>query len=356
MPVQLTFTSEQIDAENGILKDVVMCQVGPAKGHGVHLEQEFINDLIDYDNENFTSTGLKARFGHPAMSDTTMGTQMGAFKNFRVEGEQALGDLHLLDAANLSPKYPSMKDWMLAMAEEKPDFVMSSIVFRPGSHYQRNKKGDKRYCWCYVEVEGEDGEKEERYQSPKKELGKIFVEFGENGQHFYTDLVEAGAATDALFSNQFNTDKFAVQIVDFVKDHPELHQFVKDNPSKLIEFSEQLGIVLPKPSFTIPEKFNSLKTFLGLGQSTSDYAGQIQQLQEQMQTASAEYETKKTAFEAEIERLKTELQGKDEEITELKERVPDPLKFEPGNKNKKEPKELHPFTQKAIKMYGKKSK
>src|SRR6056297_1264539 len=97
-PVILSFEEGQIDADNGIITDVVMCQAGPAKGHGWHLEESFVEQLVAYDQKHYSEgNGLKARFGHPALSDTTMGSQMGYFKNYRFQDGKAIADLHLLN-------------------------------------------------------------------------------------------------------------------------------------------------------------------------------------------------------------------------------------------------------------------
>jgi len=46
------FAEGDIDAESGIIRNVVMCQEGEAKGHGVHLEGEFIEALAKYDRNS----------------------------------------------------------------------------------------------------------------------------------------------------------------------------------------------------------------------------------------------------------------------------------------------------------------
>jgi len=38
-----------IDRENGIIKDVVLCQVGEAKGHELFIDQAFINNVFLYE-------------------------------------------------------------------------------------------------------------------------------------------------------------------------------------------------------------------------------------------------------------------------------------------------------------------
>ena len=219
----------KVDRENGILSDVVMCQVGEAKGHEVNLEQQFIDDLVNYANEN-ASTGLKARLGHPSMSNETMGSQLGAFKNFRVRGEQAIADLHLLDAAAKSPN-GDLKEWVLSMAEEDPSFIMSSIVFKPGEQYRYDKDG-KRFA-----------DDTDEFHSLTSDA---FVSLGEL---YYCDLVEQGAATENLFSAQFNKDKFAVQVNEWLNDNAQIDSFIKENPDKIFSLLKSRGIELEEGSF-----------------------------------------------------------------------------------------------------------
>lgn len=326
-PVSPGIEADQVDREAGIIRDVVMAQAGEAKGHGFSVEHSFIEELVSYDRRHFAKTGLKARFGHPAMSDTTMGKQMGIFRNFRLREDQAIADLHLLDAADLSPTAPNMREWMLAMAEERPDFVMSSIVFRVGKYYQYDDEGKKVFIssnsWGYPEKQWDD---REVYATLK--------------DHFYTDLVEAGAITDHLFSQQFNRDKFAVQAVEFVQDNPDLLAFLREHPEKLVEFATQLNINLPDMNFAA--KLNALKDFFfGDGQAPgkeeveaaldaeairrelrtefeTEHQQAIQQLTaqvEQLQSGLAETQSQLDAANNRIEALATE-------NATLRERVP----------------------------------
>jgi hypothetical protein len=238
-PLSFGSHKPQIDPQTSVLKGVVMAQVGEAKGHGIHLEQGFIDALIAYDNQHFSEIGIKARFDHPALCDGTMGTQLGKFTNFRVEGDKAVADLQLLDAANISPVRPNAKDWVLKMAEESPDFLMSSIVFNSAGYYQRDANGDKLVLY----TRNAQGQMEWK-NDYNPDYGNIYVEMGD---HYYTDIVEAGAATDNLFSEQFNQDKFGVQATSFFEEHTELHDFLKANPSVVAEFLGKIG-VLTNPS------------------------------------------------------------------------------------------------------------
>jgi len=234
LPLLQEVSTCEINADEGMIPNVIMAQAGPAKGHGVHLEQEMIARLVEYDQKHFSETGLKARFGHPSLSDTTMGRQMGYFRNFRLDGDKAVADLYLLDSADLSPTQPGMKAWMLKMSYEAPDFVMSSIVFAPSGYYQYDPETGER-----VDLGGEP--------QAKYDNERIFVDFNEEkgARHYYTDIVEAGAATERLYSQQFNRDKFAVRTVAWLQENPDILHFIQANPHKIVEMCERLNIQLP---------------------------------------------------------------------------------------------------------------
>ena len=307
---QSQFEAEQIDTENGILKGVVLCQVGEAKGHGVHLGQDFIEDLVAYANENHKA-GTKARFGHPAMSDTTMGKQLGTFQNHRLEGDKAIADLHLLDSSNISRTPPGMKEWVLSMAAEKPDHIMNAIVFKPEGYYQIN----------------EDGEKEEVRMNPwgdpygHDEEREVYTVFG---QLYFSDLVEDGAATENLFGAQMNPDKFAVKAVEFVRDEPELLEFLQKNPSKLVEFAEQLGVHI---SFSMTEKFRSVKGMLfGNNKEEIDlskfvkldtHEAKLGELQQQLKDLQSEHDKELDSLNQQILSLTRRLEEAQAKIKEL---------------------------------------
>lgn len=235
-PTSPGFAPENIDAENGILKDVVMAQEGEAKGHGVFLDREFIDTLVSNAKATYSATGLKARLDHPGASETTMGTQLGYFTNFRKREKdgkmQAIADLQLLDAAEVSPTRPQMRTWVIKMAQEAPDQIMSSIVFTPGRQYQKKNNNHKVYV---NELIGDE------WVSQDENLGEVYIEM--KALHF-CDLVEQGAATEALFSSAVNEHLFVVQGEKIAQSNPKLINFLKDNPEKLTAFLERIGIVI----------------------------------------------------------------------------------------------------------------
>ena len=93
-----------IDAKNGIIKNASVVTAGEAEGHGIYLDQNFVEDVVRLGNEY--KQGLKSRFGHPTLSNEALGTYLGRFKNFRVNGNKAVADLYLDDVAKKSPGDP----------------------------------------------------------------------------------------------------------------------------------------------------------------------------------------------------------------------------------------------------------
>lgn len=371
MPTLLEFEPSKIDAENGILHDVVMVEEGEAKGHGFHLESEFISDLVKYDARVFGSRGVKARLGHPGMSDDTMGSQMGYFQNFRERKKkgkmQAIADLHLLESADISPTKPNMREWVIGMADEAPDFIMSSIVFRPGRYYQKAKDGKKKYVYEYVKVKGDDGEEYDKWVSSDPALGKIFIEFGTKGEHYYTDLVESGAATESLFSNTANPQLFVARLGEWLDDNPDIRTFINTHPEKVQAFLDRIGF---KTQPTKPtRKMSSLKELL-FGKEKPDTetalsAEEVQSLRDSVTKADAALaaaDKKNTELAEENKALKSGLAETEkqrdalsEKVTELEKKAADvhtKMKTETDPPAAEKSWESDPINQRALKAFA----
>lgn len=339
-PVSPEFDPQKVDAESGIIRDVVMVEEGPAKGHGVHLDREFIEALVAYDQKYFSAIGLKARFGHPSASSETMGTQLGIYSNFRKRTHkgkmQEIADLQLLEAAEISPTHPGMKSWVIQMAQERPDFIMSSIVFSGSGEYQRKPNGHKHRLEPDLDWGG--------YHNYKKEYGDIFVEFDETqgAAHYYTDLVEQGAATDSLFSTAANPHLFVSRAHQFLDDNPDLLAFVKQHPDKVQAFLSRLGISISQPQQKKMSKFSLTDWLLGKTQDADPTAEDLETLKTELSAVRGKYtalQTEKDALEnrveelsagvntlqatvaqykSELETLRTDLAAKNAEIEALK--------------------------------------
>lgn len=303
------FSPDKIDAEAGVIRDVVMVEEGPAKGHGVHLDADFITAIAAYDQATFDNIGLKARLGHPGASDNTMGTQLGRFHNFRVRRSrgkmQEIADLHLLAAADESPTKPGMRAWVLRMAQEDPEFIMSSIVFRGSGYYQRKANGHKKSVMSEMDID--------------PDMGEVFVEFdAEAGaEHYYTDLVEAGAATDSLFSHDANPHLFLVQAENFLHDHPHLLEFIQTNPDKVRDFLSRYAAAPGQPDTEMSEAINQPVTLSAetlaeqIAAARADGAEQaglaFQNRVENLETAMSAIQTNLAALQSELAAARTEL-------------------------------------------------
>lgn len=303
----------KIDAESGIISDVVMVQEGEALGHGVELDADFISALVAYDRKYYNRTGLKARFGHPSMSSEAMGTQLGVYRNFRKREKngkmQAIADLHLLESAESSPTHPGMRSWVLQMAAERPDFIMSSIVFRASSYFQRKKNGNKKRIDDY-------------YEDYDSELGPVYVAFdeAEGAAHYSTDLVEQGAATDNLFAaNRFSPHLFVSQVHTFLAEHPHIQQFITEKPEKVVDFLHKIGIPvtikMEKPSPKTGTSTGFFTSLFGKKEEPSveeKFAYSLDALVSKVEALAAGNEALQNSLkslETDIAALKSDLQG-----------------------------------------------
>ncbi|MCK4817681.1 hypothetical protein KA005_18070 [bacterium] len=216
---------ELIDADKGVIKGVKVCSEGEAKGHGVFLNKKFIKDVVRFGKEQ--NVGVKARFGHPNMCDTTLGTFIGRFKNFRSVGEEnenfeelgkprksgnrlhAVADLYFDETAKELPKIGNAWSYLTNLAESSPDMFGSSIVFHMGEIEIQKWKDD-------------EGEEHQRNDATIHAL-------------LATDLVDSPAATEGLFS-EFTSDEMAIQVTHFLEQHPEVYELAIDNPEIIETF------------------------------------------------------------------------------------------------------------------------
>lgn len=314
--------TENLNREAGTAKDVVLCEVGEASGHGVHLEQEFIDDTAKYAQANHETNGLKSRFGHPDASSTTMGNQLGYYKNFRVRNNQVIADYQLLQAAKISKK-GDMWNWFFDLAEEKPDFIMSSIVFAPAGEYQYDDDGNRHWVW--ISKIGEDAgyKYSEDYEYDRKK--PVYVKMG---HLYFADMVENGAATNSLFSAEVN-DHMVVSKADlFFDQHPKVLDLLQKNPSILFKYARKKGIKMEtSPWFVLLKKMfsGSTEDDETLIEANEQLTIQYQQLSEELDTALARVKV----LEADKKQLKAEAIGLKADIKRL-EGLPlgdDPKKF-----------------------------
>ena len=191
-----------IDRENGIIHGITIAQTGPARGHGAFLDSTFLVQLVD--QANTRPQGIKARFGHPNMCSTALGSYLGRFKNYAYSGDQVKADLHLDTTAKNSPS-GDLFTYVLDMAEKNPDMFGASVAFESLDFETK--------------TETIDGKKETRDYFRLKELRA-------------TDIVDDPAATDSLFS----ASTFPGLATQFLDENPQILDLIFSKPDSIIEF------------------------------------------------------------------------------------------------------------------------
>jgi len=227
-----------IDREKGIIKDIILCQTGEAKGHDLFINDQFIDKVVQLGNDN--KVGIKARFGHPNICSTALGTYLGRYKNFRKEDNKAIADLYLDSTSKKSPN-GNLYDYVLDLAESNPDMFGASIAFKAG-------KAEKKL----ETVNGEEIEKS--YAS----ILKLHA----------CDLVDDPAATEGLFES-LHEDDLAFQVSVFLDDHPEIYELLNKKPEILEEFLANYKQYKAKgkevnssKSFNIGDEISNLKKWI----------------------------------------------------------------------------------------------
>ncbi|MDP2237007.1 MAG: hypothetical protein Q8J88_11285 [Bacteroidales bacterium] len=216
----------QIDRENGIIRGITISRIGLAKGHGGHIDKTFLLQIVELASTR--PQGIKARFGHPNMCATALGTYLGRFHNYAFTGNAVTADLHLDESAKSTPS-GNLYDYVFDMAEKNPDMFGASIVFENAE-------------FAVTETE-EDGKKVKNKYFRLKELRA-------------TDIVDEPAATDGLFS----ADSIPGLATQFLDENPTLAEFIFSKPENVIEF---LSNYLNNSNMNLPEKLkaNFLKFF-----------------------------------------------------------------------------------------------
>lgn len=191
-----------IDRDNGIIRGVTIAQVGPAKGHDGFIDKTFLLQLVD--NATSRPAGIKARFGHPNMCTTALGTYLGRFKNYSYSGDQVKADLHLDETSKNTPN-GDLFSYVLDMAGKNPDMFGASIVFEIGES-----------LFVKEELEGK----------------KVDKEYFRLKDIRATDIVDEPAATDGLFT----ANTFPAVATQFLDENPEIMDLIFSKPDSVVEF------------------------------------------------------------------------------------------------------------------------
>jgi hypothetical protein len=225
--LQASYASPVGVTDGGVIRGCSITTVGEALGHGVHLDESFI--LEAYQQAESLRLGLKARFGHPSMCNEALGTTVGRFKNFAIsrDGKRLLGDLHFGDYAN-----EDYKKHIIGLAKEDPEAFGTSIVFKVGGYYRKDKDGAE------VDVELSDSGTE-RYigfdGDPEDLSEELYVVCGEMLGCDFVD--EPAANPGGLFASATP----AHEVKYFLSENPEIKKLLQSNKN-VVDIIEKYGV------------------------------------------------------------------------------------------------------------------
>jgi hypothetical protein len=206
-----------IDKENGIIQGITIARIGPAKGHGGFIDRTFLLQIVD--NAASKPAGIKARFGHPNMCSSALGTYLGRFKNYSYSGDKVNADLYLDNTARITPD-GDLFTYVLQMAEQNPDMFGASIVFEIAES-----------VFLQEQIDGKEVEKE---YFRLRELRA-------------TDIVDEPAATEGLFS----ANSFPAIATQFLDENPQILELIFSKPDSITEF---LNNYIINSKMTLSEK------------------------------------------------------------------------------------------------------
>jgi len=210
---------DSVDAESHVLHGVAIVTEGPALGHGVSLDEEFVADVVK--QSNATRTGLKSRFGHPTMSSTALGTFLGRAKHLRldhVDGKAvARGDLFLSSSAADAPG-GDLREYVEQLAADDPAAFGMSLAFEAGDIYRRTEDGKKVF----------PGQKDFN-DTP----GPDYIGLDEL---LAADAVDDPAANPSGLFSAWHRETLAGQVSEFLDYHPEVFALMEEHPEVLEKF------------------------------------------------------------------------------------------------------------------------
>lgn len=305
----VSHSSLNIDKEARTVDNVILAQVGEAKGHGVEIEQSFIEDMATYSARKM-SDRVQCNFGHRWNS---LGFQLGYFSDLRVDGKKFRGKLHVYKAADKSPEMQGMAEYFMDIAAEDSKAVMCSIKFEPLHYYQYDDKGQKviiQYSWYYGPVKA--------YESKP-----AYVAFK---RLISCDIVDEGALTDSLFSDEASGPRAFAEIisapgfVEWFKAHhqmfPQLAEFYAEQDKFSIRkfftsifsnASHDMDPITNTPAPIVPLQEGQTRTGQGVPPEAAPSPTELSALQSQLtalQEQLTQLQATNTAQAAEITALK----------------------------------------------------
>lgn len=109
----------------GIIRGASLIATGEALGHGMWIDNEFLQAVGDQFN---SSQGVKVRYTHPEMSGDGLATHIGRAYGATVHGEYVAADIHFTKSGRNTPD-GDLGGHVMDQAEETPEDFGMSIVF-----------------------------------------------------------------------------------------------------------------------------------------------------------------------------------------------------------------------------------
>jgi hypothetical protein len=301
---------EAIEADKGIIRGVKVCSEGDIRGHGVYANAKFIRDVTRFGKEH--GPGVKARFGHPNMCATALGTYLGRYQNYRTQIEEkegfpenkrhhAIADLHLDETAKNLPQLGNAWEYIINLAQTSPDMFGNSIVFTPGENELVTEKDE----------EGKT---------------KVIREDATIEALHATDLVDEPAAVEGLFS-RFADEDMAMQVTYFFDQHPEVYELAINHPDIVDTFLEKyksykIKKEMSKKSKDVRTIFDKMKdAFLSVfkieGQEETNIPKEVTDRMSEFDNKLKELETENDSLSNELKEIQDSIAEKDVKIQEL---------------------------------------
>ena len=141
---------QRVDRQANVIYGASMMQVGDLNDGDARpwtVDMETLQQALSL--AQASRSGVKARFTHPNMSNDGMGSYLGRWANWRIEGETLRADLHIADAAFTSPN-GDLGNYVMDLAEADPGAFGVSLAprndaenFKAWDSRENKQRGDR---------------------------------------------------------------------------------------------------------------------------------------------------------------------------------------------------------------------
>jgi len=211
--------------ENNVIPGVSIISEGEALGHGLVIDGETVDQVVEFGQAS--KRGIKARFGHPNMSETALGTYIGRFKNFEKDGDRARADLFISDTSFDTPN-GNLGEYVLKMAKDEPEAFGTSIVFDLIREAQLDEDGKQK--------RDEDDFPLHDLARVEKLHGADVVDEPATGDEFFEQFsssVQPSAKMTAFLDEFMKVENWETKALSFLDKYVDNEEFKKEAIAKL---------------------------------------------------------------------------------------------------------------------------